>query len=387
MPTKITMPKLGESVVEGTINKWLVQEGDKVQQYDPILEITTDKVDAEIPCSTSGTILKLLVSEGDTVKVGVLLGWIGEPNEVIDTQSNDNLQTSNLTKTVNHPSTTKSTPQETYISPVGKKMIAENNLDITQIKGTGQDGRITKKDVRTFVNAKGPSAAIEPSSLELSMTPMRKTIAQHMVQSKHTSAHVTTVFEVDMTNIVVHRKTNQTSYADNDIKLTYTAYFLYACALALSSHKIINSMIVDDKILIKDDINIGFAVSLGEDGLIVPVIRETDKKTLAKLAHELNDLAARARSHQLQPDEVQHGTFTITNHGVFGSVVATAIINQPQCAILGIGAIQKRVVVIEDIMEIRPMVYISLTFDHRIIDGAYADEFLKKVKTELEQWT
>ena len=387
MPTKITMPKLGESVVEGTINKWLVQEGDKVQQYDPILEITTDKVDAEIPCSTSGTILKLLVSEGDTVKVGVLLGWIGEPNEVIDTQSNDNLQTSNLTKTVDHPSTTKSTPQETYISPVVKKMIAENNLDITQIKGTGQDGRITKKDVRTFVNAKGHSAAIEPSSLELSMTPMRKTIAQHMVQSKHTSAHVTTVFEVDMTNIVVHRKTNHTSYADNDIKLTYTAYFLYACALALSSHKIINSMIVDDKILIKDDINIGFAVSLGEDGLIVPVIRETDKKTLAKLAHELNDLAARARSHQLQPDEVQHGTFTITNHGVFGSVVATAIINQPQCAILGIGAIQKRVVVIEDIMEIRPMVYISLTFDHRIIDGAYADEFLKKVKTELEQWT
>ena len=387
MPTKITMPKLGESVVEGTINKWLVQEGDKVQQYDPILEITTDKVDAEIPCSTSGTILKLLVSEGDTVKVGVLLGWIGEPNEVIDTQSNDNLQTSNLTKTVDHPSTTKSTPQETYISPVVKKMIAENNLDITQIKGTGQDGRITKKDVQTFVNAKSHSAAIEPSSLELSMTPMRKTIAQHMVQSKHTSAHVTTVFEVDMTNIVVHRKTNQTSYADNDIKLTYTAYFLYACALALSSHKIINSMIVDDKILIKDDINIGFAVSLGEDGLIVPVIRETDKKTLAKLAHELNDLAARARSHQLQPDEVQHGTFTITNHGVFGSVVATAIINQPQCAILGIGAIQKRVVVIEDIMEIRPMVYISLTFDHRIIDGAYADEFLKKVKTELEQWT
>ena len=146
-------------------------------------------------------------------------------------------------------------------------------------------------------------------------------------------------------------------------------------------------MIVDDKILIKDDINIGFAVSLGEDGLIVPVIRETDKKTLGKLAHELNDLATRARSHQLQPDEVQHGTFTITNHGVFGSVVATAIINQPQCAILGIGAIQKRVVVIEDIMEIRPMVYISLTFDHRIIDGAYADEFLKKVKTELEQWT
>ena len=273
MPTKITMPKLGESVVEGTINKWLVQEGDKVQQYDPILEITTDKVDAEIPCSTSGTILKLLVSEGDTVKVGVLLGWIGEPNEVIDTQSNDNLQTSNLTKTVDHPSTTKSTPQETYISPVVKKMIAENNLDITQIKGTGQDGRITKKDVQTFVNAKSHSAAIEPSSLELSMTPMRKTIAQHMVQSKHTSAHVTTVFEVDMTNIVVHRKTNHTSYADNDIKLTYTAYFLYACALALSSHKIINSMIVDDKILIKDDINIGFAVSLGEDGLIVPVIR------------------------------------------------------------------------------------------------------------------
>tara|TARA_B100000029_G_scaffold506193_1_gene588512 strand:- start:80366 stop:81529 length:1164 start_codon:yes stop_codon:yes gene_type:complete len=387
MPTKITMPKLGESVVEGTINKWLVQEGDKVDQYDPILEITTDKVDAEIPCSTNGTILKLLVSEGDTVKVGSLLGWIGEPNEAIDIQPTDNLQTSHLTETVDSPSSTKSISQETYISPVVKKIISENNLDITQIKGTGQDGRITKKDVQTFMRTKNHSAAIGHSSVKLSMTPMRKTIAQHMIQSKHTSAHVTTVFEVDMTNVIAHRKTNQTSYADNDIKLTYTAYFLYACALALSSHKTLNSTLVDDMILIKDDINIGFAVSLGEGGLIVPVIRETDKKTLSKLAHELNDLTTRARAHTLRPDEVQHGTFTITNHGVFGSVVATAIINQPQCAILGIGAIQKRVVVIEDIMEIRPMVYISLTFDHRIIDGEYADEFLKKVKTELEQWT
>ncbi len=387
MPTKITMPKLGESVVEGTINKWLVQEGDKVDQYDPILEITTDKVDAEIPCSTNGTILKLLVSEGDTVKVGSLLGWIGEPNEAIDIQPTDNLQTSHLTETVDSPSSTKSISQETYISPVVKKIISENNLDITQIKGTGQDGRITKKDVQTFMRTKNHSAAIGHSSVKLSMTPMRKTIAQHMIQSKHTSAHVTTVFEVDMTNVIAHRKTNQTSYADNDIKLTYTAYFLYACALALSSHKTLNSTLVDDMILIKDDINIGFAVSLGEGGLIVPVIRETDKKTLSKLAHELNDLTTRARAHTLRPDELQHGTFTITNHGVFGSVVATAIINQPQCAILGIGAIQKRVVVIEDIMEIRPMVYISLTFDHRIIDGEYADEFLKKVKTELEQWT
>ncbi len=387
MPTKITMPKLGESVVEGTINKWLVQEGDKVDQYDPILEITTDKVDAEIPCSTNGTILKLLVSEGDTVKVGSLLGWIGEPNEAIDIQPTDNLQTSHLTETVDSTSSTKSISHETYISPVVKKIISENNLDITQIKGTGQDGRITKKDVRTFMRTKNHSAAIGHSSVKLSMTPMRKTIAQHMIQSKHTSAHVTTVFEVDMTNVIAHRKTNQTSYADNDIKLTYTAYFLYACALALSSHKTLNSTLVDDMILIKDDINIGFAVSLGEGGLIVPVIRETDKKTLSKLAHELNDLTTRARAHTLRPDEVQHGTFTITNHGVFGSVVATAIINQPQCAILGIGAIQKRVVVIEDIMEIRPMVYISLTFDHRIIDGEYADEFLKKVKTELEQWT
>ena len=386
MPTKITMPKLGESVVEGTINKWLVKEGDKVDQYDPILEITTDKVDAEIPCSTNGTILKLLVSEGDTVKVGSLLGWIGEPNEAIDIQPTDNLQTSHLTETVDSPSSTKSISQETYISPVVKKIISENNLDITQIKGTGQDGRITKKDVQTFMRTKNHSAAIGHSSVKLSMTPMRKTIAQHMIQSKHTSAHVTTVFEVDMTNVIAHRKTNQTSYADNDIKLTYTAYFLYACALALSSHKTLNSTLVDDMILIKDDINIGFAVSLGEGGLIVPVIRETDKKTLSKLAHELNDLTTRARAHTLRPDEVQHGTFTITNHGVFGSVVATAIINQPQCAILGIGAIQKRVVVIEDIMEIRPMVYISLTFDHRIIDGEYADEFLKKVKTELEQW-
>ena len=266
-------------------------------------------------------------------------------------------------------------------------MISENNLDITQIKGTGREGRITKKDVQTIINAKDDNATLEPSGIEQSMTPMRKAIAQHMVHSIHTSVHVTTVFEVDMTNVTNHRTTNKASYANDNIHLTYTAYFLYASASALSSHKTINSTLVDDKILIKDDINVGFAVSLKEDGLIVPVIRDADKKTLSKLAYEINDLATRARNHELQPDEVQHGTFTLTNHGVFGSVVATAIINQPQCAIMGIGAIQKRVIVIEDIMEIRPMVYISLTFDHRIIDGAYADEFLKKVKTELEQWT
>ena len=386
MPTKITMPKLGESVVEGTISKWLVQEGDKVQQYDPILEITTDKVDAEIPCSKSGTILKLLASEGDTVKVGGLLGWIGESEEVIESQPNDNVKISGLAKPADYSYSTTPTKQETYISPVVKKMLSENNIGITQIKGTGRDGRITKKDVQSLVNARDLKATVGPLDIEQSMTPMRKSIAQHMVHSKHTSAHVTTVFEVEMTNVVAHRKMNQASYADNNINLTYTAYFVYACALALSSHKTLNSTLVDDKILVKDDINVGFAVSLGDKGLIVPVIRETDKKTLSQLAYELNNLSTRARAHKLNPDEVQSGTFTITNHGVFGSVVATAIINQPQCAIMGIGAIQKRVVAIEDIIEIRPMVYISLTFDHRIIDGAYADKFLEKVKNQLEQW-
>ena len=387
MPAKITMPKLGESVVEGTISKWLVEEGDQVRQYDPILEITTDKVDAEIPCSTNGTILKLLVSEGDIVKVGGLLGWIGEPGEVIETKTNDASTVSSSTKSTYSSDITSPATKEIYMSPIVKKMISENNLDITQIKGTGREGRITKKDVQTIINAKDDNATLEPSGIDQSMTPMRKAIAQHMVHSIHTSVHVTTVFEVDMTNVTNHRTTNKASYANDNIHLTYTAYFLYASASALSSHKTINSTLVDDKILIKDDINVGFAVSLKEDGLIVPVIRDANKKTLSKLAYEINDLATRARNHKLQPDEVQHGTFTLTNHGVFGSVVATAIINQPQCAIMGIGAIQKRVIVIEDIMEIRPMVYISLTFDHRIIDGAYADEFLKKVKTELEQWT
>ena len=387
MPTKITMPKLGESVVEGTVSKWLVQEGDRVQQYDPILEITTDKVDAEIPCSTSGIILKLLASEGDTVKVDGLLGWIGEPGDVIESKPNDNLVASHLREYADSSSSTGSTAQQDYTSPVVKRMISENNIDITQIKGTGRDGRITKKDVQSFISMRDENTIIGPPDIEQLMTPMRKSIAKHMLHSKHTSAHVTTVFEVDMTNVAAHRQTNKATYANDDINLTYTAYFVYACASALSSHKTINSTLVDDRILTKEDINVGFAVSLGEHGLIVPVIRETDKKPLSKLAHELNDLAARARAHELKPDEVQNGTFTITNHGVFGSVVATAIINQPQCAIMGIGVIQKRVVVIEDIMEIRPMVYISLTFDHRIIDGAYADKFLKKVKKELEQWT
>ena len=389
MPTKITMPKLGESVVEGTVSKWLVQEGDRVHQYDPILEITTDKVDAEIPCSASGTILKLLASEGDTVKVGELLGWIGEPDDVIESKPNDNLVGSHLTECENYSSSTYSTTPQDYTSPAVKRMISENNIDVTQIKGTGLEGRITKKDIQSFMSMRDENehTIMGHPNIEHFMTPMRKSIAKHMLHSKHTSAHVTTVFEVDMTKVTSHRRTNKTDYANDGINLTYTAYFIYVCASALSSHKTINSTLVDDMILTKEDINIGFAVSLGEHGLIVPVIREADNKPLSKLAHELNDLAARARAHELKPDEVQNGTFTITNHGVFGSIVATAIINQPQCAIMGIGAIQKRVVVIEDIMEIHPMVYISLTFDHRIIDGVYADQFLKKVKNELEQWT
>ena len=213
---------------------------------------------------------------------------------------------------------------------------------------------------------------------------MRQAIAEHMVRSKHTSAHVSTVFEVDMSAVLAHQRENKDQFAEDGVKLTLMAYFVAASAAALQAHLIVNSALLEDKIVLKEAVNIGVAVSLGEEGLIVPVIKNAAGKFLSETARELNDLVARARARKLQPDEVQDGTFTITNHGVSGSLLATAIINQPQCAIMGVGAVQRRPVVEKDAVVARPMAYLTLTFDHRIVDGAIADAFLVTVKETLE---
>jgi 2-oxoglutarate dehydrogenase dihydrolipoamide succinyltransferase (E2 component) len=431
MPTKVTMPQLGESVVEGTVTRWLKSVGEQIEEYEPLLEVNTDKVDSEIPSPISGTLLEILVPEGTTVQAGELLALIGDENEaeageeegtrapaVQGTQNGDGVEQKQAAQPA-HAAERDAAPavgrsELGFISPVVSKIASEHNLDLREVTGTGQGGRITKKDVLAYLEereaAPQPVASKEiqadtglektgrpkerefvpaplPSQIPgevVPLTPVRRAIAEHMVLSKHTSPHVTTVMEADLSRIVKHRETHKEAYARDGIKLTYTAYFIAAIVSGLQAYPIVNSSWSEAGIQIHQQINIGMATALGEGGLIVPVIKDADGLSLRGLARTINDLANRARHKQLQPQEVKGGTFTLTNHGTSGSLFATPIINQPQCGILGIGALQKRVVVIDDAIAIRPMVYLTLTFDHRILDGAIADYFLGKVVESLQ---
>lgn len=433
MVTKVIMPQLGESVVEGTVTKWLKLEGDSVEEFEPLIEINTDKVDTEVPSPARGTLLKRYIPEGETVRAGTLLAVIGAAGEAVP-EGEPEVASANVASAEAHPSPSapaaaRSGPATDvgFISPVVARIAAEHRVDLAQVKGTGRGGRITKKDVMAFVEVGAGSTDVAPwdvpASGELfrpteevfgwgshagsqapSVAPgtvipldaVRRTIADHMLHSKHTSPHVTTVMEADMSRVVAHRRAQREQFAADGVNLTFTAYFVAASVAALKAVPMVNTSWSDEGIVIHKHVNVGVAVSLGERGLIVPVIREADQKSLLALAREINDLAARARNRQLSPDDVQGGTFTITNHGVSGSLFATPIINQPQAAIMGVGALQKRVVVIEtlsptggssDAMVIRPMVYLTLTFDHRILDGAIADQFLGAVVQRLETWT
>ena len=429
MPTKVTMPQLGESVIEGTVTKWLKAVGDPVEEYEPLLEVNTDKVDSEIPSPSSGTLLEILVPEGTTVQAGDLLALIGEQGEAPQATSAPTTPAEEETKTgpVTDQETStafesdagKSITQPTvgrselgFISPVVAKIAAEHNLDLGEVTGTGQSGRITKKDVLAYLERKpaAPTPTSTPTDLRppaqplqpkteapvipgvpaptpgeiLPLTPVRRAIADHMVFSKHTSPHVTTVMEADLSRVLKHREAHKEAFAREGINLTFTAYFISAIVAGLKAYPIVNSSWSDEGIRIHRQINIGMATALGEGGLIVPVIKDADGLSLRGLARSINDLAQRARNKQLQPQEVKGGTFTITNHGTSGSLFASPIINQPQCGILGVGAIQKRVVVIDDAIAIRPMAYLTLTFDHRILDGAIADYFLGAVVKSLQ---
>ena len=404
MPIQVVMPQLGESVLEGTITKWLKAKGERIDEFEPLLEVNTDKVDTEIPSPASGVLLDILVGEGTTVQAGSLLGWIGEAGEPAPAGD----QPQHDAKSAITPSASKASRDLGFISPVVSRIAAEHAIDLGQVTGTGQGGRITKKDVLAYLEgtaspklppsrapqppvSRAPQPSIsqapqaEPGEL-LPMTPVRRAIAEHMLLSKHTSPHVTTVMEADLSRVVAHREANKAAFNRDGVNLTFTAYFIAAAVAGLKAHPIVNSSWSDEGIRLHRQINIGMATSLGEEGLIVPVIKDADRLSLLGLAQGINDLAKRARAKKLQPDEVKGGTFTLTNHGISGSLFATPIINQPQCAILGVGAIQKRVVVINDAIAIRPMAYISLTFDHRILDGAIADYFLAKVVETLEKW-
>lgn len=407
MKSKVIMPQLGESVVEGTVSKWLKQQGDTISQYEPLLEVSTDKVDTEIPSPASGVLLQIYVGEGQTVAAGTVLAMIGEPNE----HSGDDDQPAHVSGNGHE----RPEAQTSHVTPVVARMVAEHNLDLSAIKGSGSGGRVTKKDVEAYLAgnrtavAEPPQIATQPapepkpappvperlhpvepipqaSSGELvALTTMRRTIAEHMIHSHQTAPHVTTVFEVDMSAALAHREANKDAFTAKGVNLTLTAYFVAASVTALQAHPALNAEWRDDGIFRHTAQHIGIAVAL-DDGLIVPVIKNAQDLNLLGTARMVNDLASRARARQLKPDEVQGGTFTISNHGVGGSLFATPIIHQPQAAILGVGVIEKRVKVINDAIAIRPLCYVSLTFDHRVTDGAQADAFMLTLKNALENW-
>lgn len=379
MPTDVIMPQLGESIAEGTIVKWLIPPGGRIEKDQPLLEVETDKVSLEIPSPTAGFLTEVLVEAGQTVPVGTVIARLegqaatGVVNRV-----------GGMVVRPMEPSPTG----EDHYSPAVRQLAKEHGVDLSQVTGTGTGGRVTKKDVLDFIAKTGPvgtvaappvqhstSSAYRSEEEIIPFTAMRRTIANRMVKSRQTSAHVVTFFEADFSGIGKIRDAHG---------LTYLPFVIHAVTRAIKDVPTLNSSWGEQGIIIKKDIHIGIAVAL-EDGLLVPVVRNADRKSVTQLAKEVADLAERARIKRLNPEEVQDGTFTITNHGGFGSLFSTPIISQPQIAILGVGSVQKRAVVVNDAIAIRPMGYLSLSFDHRVIDGATADHFMSKVKAYLEQ--
>ena len=433
MATIVKMPQLGESVVEGTVVRWLKAPGETVDKLEPLLEIATDKIDTEIPSPVAGTLLTISAAEGATIAVGGALAYIGAPGEQIDSGIVDSGTVGSGTVgsgavgsgVVGGERGVKPSGRE-FVSPVVARIAREHDIDLNAVTGSGLGGRVTKKDILAFVahqdtqattpqratatgsatEATTPRAAqvaqrqvapVEASADEIvqPLSAMRRAIAQHMVLSKQTSPHVTSVYEVDATAIVRHREANRQLFAERGITLTYTPYFVAAVAAALREVPIVNSRFTETGIVTRRRVHIGVAVALAE-GLIVPVIRDADEKNLQGLARAVNGLASEARGGRLAADATHGGTFTITNHGVTGSLLGTPIINQPQSGILGIGTIAKRAVVrssstsllpsADDAIVIRPICFLSFSFDHRVLDGATADRFMAAVKAYLENY-
>ncbi|MBV9268935.1 MAG: 2-oxoglutarate dehydrogenase, E2 component, dihydrolipoamide succinyltransferase [Acidobacteriaceae bacterium] len=467
----VVMPKMGESIVEGTLTRWLKKPGEKVERDEPLFEISTDKVDTEIPAPASGVLSEVLVQEGATVAVESIVARIGDQSgngaapvaapAAAPAQREKGPEVSvppsvGVGPSAAVPEVRTTPPQQPSagaagpypaepppsrhaappppqavpqsdgaeetgpLSPLVRKMAREYNIDLAQVRGTGAGGRITKQDVEAYMSSQaartystptpapqsaGPypvepapsPAAPPPQPLPLAesarvrtepMSNMRQKIAEHMVMSKRTSAHVTTVHRVDMTKIAKLRDKSKAEFqARNGFSLTFLPFVAAASAEALRAFPIFNASIDGKNIVYYRDINLGIAVAL-EGGLIVPVIRNADERNVAGLQRAIVDLATRARSRQLKPDEVQGGTFSITNFGSFGSIFATPVINQPQVAILGVGAVEKVPAVVDgDAIAIRSQAHLALTFDHRLIDGALADQFCQKVKSILENWS
>jgi len=410
MSTQVLMPQMGESIAEGTIVTWLKKPGEKVGKDEPLFEISTDKVDAEIPSPAAGYLTKVLFGPGETVEVNKVVAFISdspggeEPADKPPASQPAESAAVSPQAPAGAPTKAVSSADElrrTRSSPLVRKMAKEHSVDISQIQGTGLSGRVTKHDFLKHLEQ--PAAAAKaapvarPPSTKYSYTPqpgdtaepfsaMRAQIADHMVISRETSVHVTTVFEVDMTRIARLRAAHKARYAERGVNLTYTPFIMHAVTKGLREFPVLNSSVVDQTVYHKRDVNLGMAVAL-DWGLLVPVVKRADELSIAGLARAVNDLAERARAKKLSPDEVSGGTFTITNPGIFGSLFGTPIINQPQVAILGVGTIAKRAVVTDDdAIAVRHMVYLALSFDHRVIDGATADRFMSLVKKTLQEF-
>lgn len=429
----VVMPQMGESIVEGTLTKWLKKPGERVERDEPLFEISTDKVDTEIPSPAAGVLAQVLVEEGTTVAINTVVAKIDEsgsgaapaspaieaapapaptPAPVVEKAAAPAAAPPRAA-----PAPAEAGPEVAGpISPLVRRMARENNIDLRQVKGSGAGGRITKQDMEAHLaaaQAPQPPTPVQPVAAPLPLPPppiapvapmpraeaartrvepmgtMRQKIAEHMVFSKHTSAHVTTVHKVDMTQVVKIRERNKAEFqARHGFSLTFLPFITRATVEALRQYPIVNASLEGTNILYHNEINIGIAVALeGGAGLIVPVIHNADEKNVTGLQRSIVDLATRARSKQLKPDEVQGGTFSITNFGSYGSLFGTPVINQPQVAILGVGMVNKEPVVVDDAIAIRSVCYLALSFDHRLIDGALADQFMSRMKSALENWS
>lgn len=413
MASRVLAPSMGEGIEEMTVVNWLKKEGDTVAQFEVLVEIETDKVTNEITSPASGVVLKILAQKDEVVKVGSTLAWVGKAGESLETSQPEEKKDLSKAATIPAPDVLELTKvvekPSGLISPSVKKLAEENQVDLNLVKGTGQEGRVTREDILAFLEAKKtkqPQTISQPEEIVekaepipqgsvsgtlLPITSIRKQIAERMVASQHTSPHVLSVMEADLSNVLRHRTANKDAFAAQGVNLTLTAYFCSAIVAALKTYPDVNSSWTEEGILRHTAINLGMATALGEGGLIVPVIKDAGSLSLQGLAQKINDLSVRARSKKLLPDDVKGGTFTLTNHGLAGSLFAMPIIFQPQAAILGTGLMQKRAIVVtdefgNDAVAIRPMIYLSLVFDHRILDGESGDRFLKKVKEGLESW-
>jgi 2-oxoglutarate dehydrogenase E2 component (dihydrolipoamide succinyltransferase) len=448
---EILMPSMGEGINEATLVRWLKKKGDSIKKDEPLLEVSTDKVDTEIPSPAAGFLLELLAVEGDAIPVNATIAWVGSDKDSVVSDKSGAAKSgaakSGAAKpaaasatagaTISGPSQSaksaapaeKSTATAVRVqarptavvnsgpiksSPLVRKIAESNSVDLSYVAGSGLLGRITKTDIEAFIK-QGPAPAghssqpaafsgplhLEHGYLEIKktdgletlegvpvrrekMSKMRSLIAEHMVRSVRTSPHVTTVFEIDLHRVVQAREKNRAAFQEKEgFNLSFTPFFVWAAVQAIKEHPVVNVSVDGEDILWKDDINMGVAVAL-EKGLLVPVIKKAGELNFVGIARRMNDLVVRARTKKLTPDDVQGGTFSITNPGMFGSIVSSPIINQPQVAIMSIGAIIKRPVVIEDMIAVRPLVQIGLTFDHRVVDGEGGARYLSALKNHLE---